>query len=177
MRELLPGYEHRARRWRRRSCCSFPRSFSRKAGAPPSHGSLEDRGGPICSSRLVAFYYSASHGENRGSSPLGTANYFKYLRRRWFFVSNACPINVYGQQSSRGSPHIHADGTPAPFSSIRARRAGGAGRLRQRPDHYQPTLVDPQRARPGRPAASKRASYAPRRRQGRRPSRRSSRPA
>ena len=49
-----------------------------------------------------------SHGENRGSSPLGSANSFRYLRHLRALVSNACPINVYGQRwtSSRTSPHI-----------------------------------------------------------------------
>src|SRR5215468_6316376 len=39
----------------------------------------------------------ASHGENRGSSPLGSANKIKHLMRVDQLVSNNCPINVYGQ--------------------------------------------------------------------------------
>src|SRR5215471_13057665 len=52
----------------------------------------------------------ASHGENRGSSPLGSASKIKYLLQARWLVSNNCPINVYRQRwtSSRGSPHIHA---------------------------------------------------------------------
>jgi hypothetical protein len=38
-----------------------------------------------------------SHGENRGSSPLGSANKIKYLLQGRQLVSNNCPINVYGQ--------------------------------------------------------------------------------
>jgi hypothetical protein len=38
-----------------------------------------------------------SHGENRGSSPLGSANEIKYLMQASQLVSNNCPINVYGQ--------------------------------------------------------------------------------
>jgi hypothetical protein len=38
-----------------------------------------------------------SHGENRGSIPLGSANKIKYLLQNRQFVSNSCPINVYGQ--------------------------------------------------------------------------------
>ena len=53
---------------------------------------------------------SPSHGENRGSSPLGSANKIKHLIQVRQLVSNNCPINVYRQRwtSSRGSPHIHA---------------------------------------------------------------------
>src|SRR5262245_41410809 len=40
---------------------------------------------------------SPSHGENRGSSPLGSANKIKYLLQDRQLVSNNCPINVYGQ--------------------------------------------------------------------------------
>ena len=35
--------------------------------------------------------------ENRGSSPLGSANEIKRLLQESQFVSNNCPINVYGQ--------------------------------------------------------------------------------
>src|SRR6516165_3102836 len=38
-----------------------------------------------------------SHGENRGSSPLGSANAIKYLIQVHQLVSNNCPINVCGQ--------------------------------------------------------------------------------
>src|SRR6266511_3979197 len=38
-----------------------------------------------------------SHGENRGSSPLGSANKIKHLLQNCQLVSNNCPINVYGQ--------------------------------------------------------------------------------
>ena len=38
-----------------------------------------------------------SHGENRGSSPLGSANEIKELLQDRRLVSNSCPINVYGQ--------------------------------------------------------------------------------
>src|SRR5262245_57317518 len=38
-----------------------------------------------------------SHGENRGSSPLGSANEIKKLISGRRLVSNNCPINVYGQ--------------------------------------------------------------------------------
>ena len=40
---------------------------------------------------------SPSHGENRGSSPLGGANKIKGLMQVGQLVSNNCPINVYGQ--------------------------------------------------------------------------------
>jgi len=40
---------------------------------------------------------SPSHGENRGSSPLGSANEIKHLMQVDRLVSNNCPINVYGQ--------------------------------------------------------------------------------
>ena len=40
---------------------------------------------------------SPSHGENRGSSPLGSANEIKDLLQDRRLVSNSCPINVYGQ--------------------------------------------------------------------------------
>jgi hypothetical protein len=40
---------------------------------------------------------SLSYGENRGSSPLGSANKIKYLLQDCQLVSNNCPINVYGQ--------------------------------------------------------------------------------
>ena len=39
---------------------------------------------------------SPSHGENRGSSPLGSANKIKRLMQVGQLVSNNCPINVYG---------------------------------------------------------------------------------
>jgi len=39
----------------------------------------------------------ASHGENRGSGPLGSANEIKPLMQVDRLVSNNCPINVYGQ--------------------------------------------------------------------------------
>src|SRR5271166_520942 len=38
-----------------------------------------------------------SHGENRGSSPLGSASKIKYILKIWPFVSNGCPINICGQ--------------------------------------------------------------------------------
>src|SRR6266487_3917376 len=38
-----------------------------------------------------------SHGENRGSRTLGSANKIKYLLQDCRLVSNNCPINVYGQ--------------------------------------------------------------------------------
>src|SRR5262249_765486 len=38
-----------------------------------------------------------SHGENRGSSPLGSANNIKHLMQVDQLMSNNCPINVYGQ--------------------------------------------------------------------------------
>src|SRR5262245_48449145 len=40
---------------------------------------------------------SPSHGENRGSSPLGSANKINRLFQTDELVSNNCPINVYGQ--------------------------------------------------------------------------------
>src|SRR5262245_8338113 len=40
---------------------------------------------------------SPSHGENRGSSPLGSANKIKHLFQNDRLVSNDCPINMYGQ--------------------------------------------------------------------------------
>src|SRR5262249_7269624 len=40
---------------------------------------------------------SPSHGENRGSSPLGSANEIKHLIQVRQLVSNNGPINVYGQ--------------------------------------------------------------------------------
>jgi len=40
---------------------------------------------------------SLSHGENRGSSPLGSASEIKYILKMWPFVSNECPINICGQ--------------------------------------------------------------------------------
>jgi len=40
---------------------------------------------------------SPSHGENRGSSPLGSASKIKLLMQVGQLVSNNCPINVYGQ--------------------------------------------------------------------------------
>src|SRR5262245_39872894 len=39
-----------------------------------------------------------SHGENRGSSPLGSANIFKDLADCDPSASNTCPINVCGQR-------------------------------------------------------------------------------
>src|SRR5262249_3546382 len=39
-----------------------------------------------------------SHGENRGSSPLGSANSFKGLADCRPSASNTCPINVLGQR-------------------------------------------------------------------------------
>src|SRR6478609_8363590 len=41
--------------------------------------------------------YAPSHGENRGSSPLGSANHFNNLRQNRKWLSNDCPINVRGQ--------------------------------------------------------------------------------
>src|SRR5215471_4903704 len=38
-----------------------------------------------------------SHGKNRASSPLGSANNIKRLMQVDQLVSNNCPINVYGQ--------------------------------------------------------------------------------
>ena len=60
--------------------------------------------------RHVETFARPSHGENRGSSPLGSANDFKYLPRKSTFVTNACPINGYRQRwtSSRTGPHIQA---------------------------------------------------------------------
>src|SRR5215831_16181734 len=48
---------------------------------------------PVSSKRWA----SPSHGENRGSSPLGSANEINQLMQSRQLVSNDCPINVYGQ--------------------------------------------------------------------------------
>jgi hypothetical protein len=40
---------------------------------------------------------SPSDGENRGSSPLGSANEINNLAKILKLVSNDCPINVCGQ--------------------------------------------------------------------------------
>jgi hypothetical protein len=40
---------------------------------------------------------SPSHGENRGSSPLGSASYFNNLRFRGSLVSRLCPVEVLVQ--------------------------------------------------------------------------------
>ena len=50
---------------------------------------------------------SPSHGENRGSSPLGSANNFKALDLRQTFVSNACPINVCGHAETYRPTALH----------------------------------------------------------------------
>jgi hypothetical protein len=41
---------------------------------------------------------SLAHGENRGSSPLGSANDFRYLAGNPILLSNACPINACTQR-------------------------------------------------------------------------------
>src|SRR5215831_2850213 len=73
----------------------------------------------------------AHHGENRGSSPLGSASKIKYLFQASWLVSNNCPINVYRQRwtSSRGSPHIHGGGCK-PISSIVSPMICDTARLR-----------------------------------------------
>src|SRR5262245_10757836 len=58
-------------------------------GMGAHHSSL-----PKARDRLVC---SPSHGENRGSSPLGGANEIKYLFQNDRLVSNDCPINIHGQ--------------------------------------------------------------------------------
>jgi hypothetical protein len=65
--------------------------------------------GVLHSAGILRARTSPSHGENRGSSPLGSASKIKYLFQDGRLVSNNCPINVYRQRwtSSRGSPHIH----------------------------------------------------------------------
>ena len=42
-----------------------------------------------------------SHGENRGSSPLGSASEIKYLARKTLLVSNGCLINGCEQPCTR----------------------------------------------------------------------------
>ena len=58
---------------------------------------------------------SPSHGENRGSSPLGSASEIKYILKMWPFVSNRCPINICGQAWTPALEHrAHTRrGTPA----------------------------------------------------------------
>jgi hypothetical protein len=52
----------------------------------------------ICaSSQGFSWESSLSHGENRGSSPLGSANENNHLFKIQSLVSNNCPINLYGQ--------------------------------------------------------------------------------
>src|SRR5262245_17301262 len=46
---------------------------------------------------LIPGGHIASHGENRGSSPLGSANKIKYLFQASRLLSNNCQINIYGQ--------------------------------------------------------------------------------
>ena len=54
---------------------------------------------PFTRIRRCSLLYAlpASHGENRGSSPLGSANKIRYLLKIGQLVSNNCPINVYGR--------------------------------------------------------------------------------
>jgi hypothetical protein len=54
---------------------------------------------------------SPSHGENRGSSPLGSANEIKDLWPGRLLVSNNCPINVCGHawnSMAENRAHTHA---------------------------------------------------------------------
>jgi len=44
-----------------------------------------------------------SHGENRGSSPLGSANNINKLDLEELFVSNICPTNIRGHAKTYAS--------------------------------------------------------------------------
>ena len=65
---------------------------------------------------------SPSHGENRGSSPLGSANTINHLIQVHQLVSNNCPINVYGQAWTACRLDGHdADLKPSRVTDLRSR--------------------------------------------------------
>src|SRR5262245_41304116 len=53
---------------------------------------------PALARQICLVLVSPSHGENRGSSPLGSANIFKDLADCYPSASNTCPINACGQR-------------------------------------------------------------------------------
>src|SRR5215813_9627576 len=74
-----------------------------------------------------------SHGENRGSSPLGSANSFKDLADCDPSASNTCPINVCGQRWTirfASGPRLEGGrlGTNAPIVKDAARFETGTGK-------------------------------------------------
>jgi hypothetical protein len=104
---------------------------------------------------------SPSHGENRGSSPLGSANDIKEFGCERRLVSNNCPINVHGQArttaaATLSSPQIgrqaftaacatppdlpvlavarkeHSSPVPGPLRQPDPRRVGGSNPSRAR---------------------------------------------
>ena len=77
----------------RTKCAPWPSNYA--VTLPPT----EWRRRSVCRSthNQMAPENSPSHGENRGSSPLGSANEIKELLQDRRLVSNSCPINVYGQ--------------------------------------------------------------------------------
>src|SRR5260370_19217863 len=81
-------------------------------------------------------HYQPSHGENRGSSPLGSANGIKDLFQNRQLVSNNCPINGYGQAwTSMIENRAHAcarhEFPSAPRYSVVVNAAASAGSHRQ----------------------------------------------
>ena len=93
---------------------------------------------PIDARRHVETFARPSHGENRGSSPLGSASKINYLVKMRRLVSNKCPINIYGQawtSMNRKSAHarcaarmsstgemVSLSRTPLPTASTGCRR-------------------------------------------------------
>jgi hypothetical protein len=58
---------------------------------------IRERRSQMVSRILFRGAANSALGENRGSSPLGSANKIKDLFQKRQLVSNNCPINVYGQ--------------------------------------------------------------------------------
>ena len=93
---------------------------------------------PFTRIRRCSLLYAlpASHGENRGSSPLGSANGIKDLFQNRQLVSNNCPINGYGQAwASMIENRAHAcarhEFPSAPRYSVVVNAAASAGSHRQ----------------------------------------------
>jgi hypothetical protein len=135
----------------RNICAAMIRAYGAAAGGSPLR--LQDRlrrrpsmseDANLCSMAAYRSQYinanrivsAPSHGENRGSSPLGSANGIKDLFQNRQLVSNNCPINGYGQAwTSMIENRAHAcarhEFPSAPRCSVVVNAAASAGSHRQ----------------------------------------------
>ena len=88
----------------RRAAAGQPFARSHRAGVTASRrggSGIVDAIGGLQKAELPQSTDPPSHGENRGSSPLGSASEIKYLARKTLLVSNGCPINGCEQPCTR----------------------------------------------------------------------------